>query len=65
MTYHYNFNGNIKKDFRLQQDQGCCLSSNAYEVAMHNRIHLLIYLYSVRVWGRGGRRTVCMVFPKL
>ena len=38
---------------RLQKDQGCCLSSNMYEVAMHNRIHnsvidLALYtLYSV------------------
>ena len=38
-----------------QNDQGCCLTSNAYEVAMHNRIHdLVIHLavqcsvYSVR-----------------
>ena len=35
-------NKHIIISFRLQKNQGCCLSSNTYEVAMHNRIHDLV-----------------------
>ena len=62
IIFHWNSNGKIKKhiSFRLQKDQGSCLSLNAYEVAMYNLIHDLVINLAVQCTcpGPWGRRTV-------
>ena len=61
-TFYWNSNGKIKKhiSFRLQKDQGCCcLSSDAYEVAIHDLvIDLAVQCTCPGPWGTAHR--VCV-----